>query len=249
MDPAFSLCFTKTKFHWRSAKTLSSQTCASFFPPVLSSFQRWHPLQAAQADILLVGDSLGMVVCGRESTVDVSLEEVRYHCQAVKAGAKTPFLVADLPFGTYLTPEDASRNAAYLLKSANAEGIKMEGGRRVLPQIEATVAAGIPTMGHVGLTPQTVSALSGFCYQGKTADAAMQLLDDSLALQEAGCFAIVLECVPGEVSEIITAALDIPTIGIGAGPRTSGQVQVMRDLNRAWESEGVADYQLFSGVS
>jgi 3-methyl-2-oxobutanoate hydroxymethyltransferase len=186
---------------------------------------------------MLVGDSLGMVVCGRDSTVSVTLEEVVYHCQAVKAGATTPFIVADLPFGTYLTPDDAARNAALLLKSGGAESIKMEGGRRVIPQVTATVNAGIPTMGHVGLTPQTVSALSGFCYQGKTAETATQLLDDALALQDAGCFAIVLECVPGDVAAAITAALDIPTIGIGAGAQTSGQVQVsisQPSLNQHW---------------
>jgi 3-methyl-2-oxobutanoate hydroxymethyltransferase len=150
----------------------------------------------------------------------------RYHCRAVKRGVSTPLVVADLPFGSYITPDEAARNAVSLLKRAGAEAVKMEGGRRVLPQVEATVRAGIATMGHVGLTPQTVSALGGFRYQGKTAAAAAELLDDALALQDAGCFAVVLECVPGAVADVITAALDVPTIGIGAGVGTSGQVQV-----------------------
>jgi 3-methyl-2-oxobutanoate hydroxymethyltransferase len=186
---------------------------------------------AAGVDLILVGDSSGMVVHGRESTVPVTLEEIVFMTQWVTRGAKRPIVVADMPFGTYeMSDEQAVANAIRLVKDGGADAIKLERGGTSVARAQAIVAAGIPVMGHVGLTPQTATVLGGFKAQGRTADRAQQLLDDALALQDAGCFAVVLEAVPAPVANAVTQSLTIPTIGIGAGPDTDGQVLVWHDM-------------------
>ncbi|HIC88317.1 MAG TPA: 3-methyl-2-oxobutanoate hydroxymethyltransferase [Anaerolineae bacterium] len=185
----------------------------------------------AGIDMILVGDSLAMVVLGYENTLPVTMDVMIHHAQAVARGAKTPFLIGDMPFGAYeVTPEEAVRNAVRFLKEGGMDAVKLEGGREMVDVIRAIVAAGIPVQGHIGLTPQSISALGGFRVQGKTAAAAQALLEDALALQEAGCFSIVLEAVPAPVAEAVSKRLCIPTIGIGAGPGCDGQVLVFHDL-------------------
>ena len=185
----------------------------------------------AGIDSILVGDSLAMVVLGHETTLSVTMDEMIHHAKAVRRGASTPLLVGDMPFMSYqVSPEEALRNAGRFLQEADMDAVKLEGGREVVPQVRAIVGAGIPVMGHVGLTPQSIHALGGWRVQGRTPEAARELLDDALALQEAGCFSIVLESVPTRLATYVTERLDIPTIGIGAGPQASGQVLVMHDL-------------------
>lgn len=188
-------------------------------------------VENAGLDMLLVGDSLGMVVLGYESTVPVTMDEMIHHAKAVRRGASHPFLVGDMPFMSYQADAaEAVRNAGRFLKEAGMDAIKLEGGREVVPIVQAIVHAGIPVMGHIGLTPQSVSLLGGYRVQGKTAESARALLSDALALQEAGCFSMVLESVPAPVGEWLTRQLDMPTIGIGAGAGCSGQVLVYHDL-------------------
>ena len=184
----------------------------------------------AGVDILLVGDSVGMVVLGYDSTTPVTMDEMLHHCKAVSRGAETSFLVGDLPFGSYLTPTDAMNNAVTLVKDGKMDAVKLEGGRRVADMAAAVADAGINIMGHIGLTPQTAAALGGYRIQGKSAEAAEELLADARALQDAGCFGIVLECVPDRIADYVTSCLSIPTVGIGAGPSCSGQVQVLHDV-------------------
>jgi 3-methyl-2-oxobutanoate hydroxymethyltransferase len=186
---------------------------------------------AAGVDLILVGDSSGMVVHGRESTVPVTLDEIVFMTQWVTRGAKRPLVVADLPFGSYETSnEQAVTNAVRLVKDGGADAVKLERGGTSVERARAIVGAGIAVMGHVGLTPQTATVLGGFKAQGRTADRAQQLIDDALALQDAGCFAVVLEAVPAAVAKAATRALGVPTIGIGAGPETDGQVLVWHDM-------------------
>jgi 3-methyl-2-oxobutanoate hydroxymethyltransferase len=186
---------------------------------------------AAGVDIILVGDSSGMVVHGRESTVPVSLDEIVFMTQWVTRGAKRPLVVADMPFGSYeASNEQAVANAVRLVKDGGADAVKLERGGTIVARARAIVDAGIAVMGHVGLTPQTATVLGGFKAQGRTADRAQQLVEDALALQDAGCFAIVLEAVPSPVALAATRALAVPTIGIGAGPDTDGQVLVWHDM-------------------
>lgn len=186
---------------------------------------------AAGVDLILVGDSSGMVVHGRESTVPVSLEEILYMTQWVTRGARRPLVVADMPFGSYeVSNEQAVANAVRLVKEGGADAVKLERGGTSVARARAIVEAGIPVMGHVGLTPQTATVLGGFKAQGRTAQRAKELLDDALALQEAGCFAIVLEAVPPAVARAVTRTLAVPTIGIGAGGDTDGQVLVWHDM-------------------
>lgn len=181
------------------------------------------------ADMILVGDSLGMVVQGADSTLGVTLEDIIYHTRAVMRGAARAHVVADMPFMSYQAGEDAAVvNAGRLLKEGGAQSVKLEGEHSGL--IRRLVRAGIPVMGHLGLTPQSVHAMGGFKVQGKEAAAAAQILRDARALEEAGCYAIVLEGVPVELSRVITEALSIPTIGIGAGVDCDGQVLVCYDL-------------------
>jgi 3-methyl-2-oxobutanoate hydroxymethyltransferase len=186
---------------------------------------------AAGVDLILVGDSSGMVLHGRESTVPVTLEEILLMTQWVTRGAKRSLVVADLPFGTYeASDEQAIANAVRLVKEGGADAVKLERGGTSVARAKAIVDAGIPVMGHVGLTPQTATVLGGFKAQGRTADRARQLIEDALALQDAGCFAIVLEAVPSAVARAATEALGVPTIGIGAGGETDGQVLVWHDM-------------------
>ncbi len=185
----------------------------------------------AGIDIILVGDSLGMVMMGLESTVPVTMEAMLHHCQAVGRGAKRAFLVGDMPFLSYQVDiPDAVRNAGRFLKEAGMDSVKLEGGREMADTVRAIVNAGIPVMGHLGLTPQSVSKLGGYRVQGRTAAAAQNLLQDAVALEEAGCYAIVLEAVPAPVAEAVSQRLSVPTIGIGAGLGCDGQVLVYHDM-------------------
>ena len=186
---------------------------------------------AAGVDLILVGDSSGMVVHGRESTVPVTLDEIVFMTQWVTRGAKRPLVVADMPFGSYeASDEQAVEHAVRLVKEGGADAVKVERGGTSAERAQAIVGAGIPVMGHVGLTPQTATVLGGFKAQGRTAGRAQQLIDDALELQEAGCFAIVLEAVPAAVARSATQVLSVPTIGIGAGGDTDGQVLVWHDM-------------------
>lgn len=188
-------------------------------------------LDSAGVPMLLVGDSLGMVVHGFSSTLPVTMEMMLMHCAAVARGTARALIVIDLPFATY-SPNDlpmSLRNAARGLIEGGAQAVKLEGGARVVPIVKELTGAGIPVMGHLGFTPQSVHQLGGFRMQGKDAISAQQLIDDALALEAAGAFSIVLELVPAELAGRVTQALKIPTIGIGAGPQCSGQVQVFHD--------------------
>jgi 3-methyl-2-oxobutanoate hydroxymethyltransferase len=186
---------------------------------------------AAGVDLILVGDSSGMVVHGRESTVPVSLDEIVFMTQWVMRGAKRPIVIADMPFGSYEeSDEQAVRNAVRLVKEGGADAIKLERGGTSVARARAIVGAGIAVMGHVGLTPQTATVLGGFKAQGRTAEQANHLVEDALELEAAGCFAIVLEAVPPAVALAATRALTVPTIGIGAGGETDGQVLVWHDM-------------------
>ncbi len=185
----------------------------------------------AGIDIILVGDSLAMVVLGHENTVAVTMDEMLHHCKAVARGAKHPLLVGDMPFMSYqVDVKEAIRNAGRFLKEGGMDVVKLEGGRDMAPTVKAIVDAGIPVMGHIGLTPQTVSKLGGYRVQGKDVATAKALIDDALALEEAGVFSIILEAIPGPVAKLITERVSVPTIGIGAGPDCDGQVLVIHDL-------------------
>ena len=180
---------------------------------------------------ILVGDSLGNVILGYEDTISVTMEDMIHHGAAVARGTKNALVVIDMPFMSYQTSVyDALVNAGRLMKEGRAGAVKLEGGKNVCPQIEAITKAGIPVMGHLGLTPQAINAFGGFKVQGKTQEAAEQLLEDALAVEKAGAFALVLECVPRKLADIITEKLTIPTIGIGAGNGCDGQILVYQDL-------------------
>ncbi len=184
----------------------------------------------AGVDVILVGDSLGNVVLGYETTVPVTMEEMLHHVKAVTRTAKRGLVVADMPFLSYQAdPVEAMRNAGRFLKEGSAQAVKLEGGDRSAETVHKLVSAGIPVMGHIGYTPQSALAFGRNVVQGREADAALQLLYDALALEEAGCFAIVLECVPAEVAKTVTERLSIPTIGIGAGAECDGQILVFHD--------------------
>jgi 3-methyl-2-oxobutanoate hydroxymethyltransferase len=185
----------------------------------------------AGVDLVLVGDSSGMVVHGRESTVAVSLDEIVFMTQWVSRGARRPLVVADMPFGSYeVSDEQAVQNAVRLVKEGGADAVKLERGGTSASRAHAIVAAGVPVMGHVGLTPQTATVLGGFKAQGRSAERARALVDEALALEAAGCFAVVLEAVPAQVARAVTQALAVPTIGIGAGGDCDGQVLVWHDM-------------------
>ena len=188
-------------------------------------------MDKAGVDSILVGDSLAMVVLGYENTLPVTMEEMLHHCRAVARGAKTALLVGDMPFMSYqVSVEEAVRNAGRFLQQGGMDAVKLEGGRERADAIRAITSAGIPVMGHIGLTPQSVHQLGGFRAQGKTASAAKRLVEDAMILEEAGCFSIVLESVPARLAELISKRLSIPTIGIGAGNGCDGQVLVTHDL-------------------
>jgi 3-methyl-2-oxobutanoate hydroxymethyltransferase len=188
-------------------------------------------LDDAGVDILLVGDSLGMVVQGCSDTLGVSVDDIVYHCKAVARGNRFAHVVGDMPFLSYqVTPQDALRNAGRIIAEGRAHAVKLEGGESVAPAIAKIASAGIPVMAHVGLTPQSVHAMGGFRVQGREHDDAQRILADAIAVADAGAYALVLEGIPGELAERITAAVSIPTIGIGAGLHCDGQVLVCYDL-------------------
>jgi 3-methyl-2-oxobutanoate hydroxymethyltransferase len=188
-------------------------------------------LDRAGIDAILVGDSLGMVVLGYENTLPVTMEEMLHHCRAVARGAHSALLIGDMPFMTYqVSAEEAVRNAGRFLQEGGMDAIKLEGGRERLDAIHAILNAGIPVMGHLGLTPQTVHALGGFRPQGRTTQAAKRLLEDALYLDEAGCFSLVVESIPARLAGLISKRISIPTIGIGAGVDCDGQVLVEHDM-------------------
>lgn len=188
-------------------------------------------MDEAGINAILVGDSLGNVVLGYEDTLSVTMEDMIHHGAAVARGAKNAMVVVDMPFMSYqASVYDAVVNAGRLMKEGRASAVKLEGGKEVCPQVKAVTEAGIPVMGHLGLTPQSINALGGHRVQGKTQQAAQKLLDDARALQKAGAFAVVLECVPEKLAEKVTKELEIPTIGIGAGSGCDGQVLVYQDM-------------------
>jgi 3-methyl-2-oxobutanoate hydroxymethyltransferase len=198
-----------------------------------ASGARWA--DAAGVDVLLVGDSLGMVIQGHDSTLPVTLDQMVYHSAAVRRGLQRgsgrPHLVADMPFGSYqASADEAVRAAARLVAEGGAEAVKLEGGAEFAEVVRRIVRAGVPVMGHLGLTPQSVHKMGGYVVQGKDSEKAQQILRDARALEAAGCYAVVLECVPAELAGIVTGHVGIPTIGIGAGPSCDGQVLVLHDL-------------------
>ncbi len=200
--------------------------CLTAYDAVMARFA-----EEAGVDLVLVGDSLGMTQLGFSSTIPVTLEQSLMHTAAVARTVRRALVVGDMPFMTYhLTPEQTMSNAARYLQEAGADAVKIEGGRAFAPVVKRLVEAGVPVMGHIGLLPQRVKAEGGYFVTGKTPAAAARLLADALALQKAGAFAVVLECVKAEVAAAITAKLEIPTIGIGSGPGCSGEVQVLYDI-------------------
>lgn len=188
-------------------------------------------IDEAGIDMILVGDSLAMTILGYESTVPVTIEEMIHHSKAVKRGVKYALLIGDMPFMSYnINEKETVRNAGRFIKEGGCGAIKLEGGGDMADTVRTLVKAGIPVMGHIGLTPQTATQLGGFKVQGKDAGSAQRLLDSALVLEKAGCFALVLECVPDKLAKLITGKLEIPTIGIGAGPCCDGQVLVTNDM-------------------
>lgn len=187
--------------------------------------------QEAGIDIVLVGDSLGMVVMGLEGTVEVTMEHMIHHIRAVVRGCKGPLIIGDMPFMSYnVSIQEAIRNAGRLMKAGGCDAVKLEGGVDFAPTVGAIVTAGIPVQGHIGLTPQTASALGGFKMQGRDAAAARQIIADARALEKAGVFSLILEAVPAPLGKLVAEAVDVPVIGIGAGPDVDGQVLVTHDM-------------------
>ena len=188
-------------------------------------------LESVGIPIILVGDSLGQVVLGYDSTIPVTMDDILHHLKAVVRGTEKAHIVADMPFMSYQSdPKEAIRNAGSLIKEGGAQSIKVEGGQHITDTVKYIVDIGIPVMGHIGLTPQAINQLSGYSIQGKTPERAEKLISDAFALEQAGAYAIVLELVPDELAKQITSSLSIPTIGIGAGNGCDGQVQVFHDL-------------------
>ena len=187
-------------------------------------------VERSPVDMVLVGDSLGNVMLGFDSTIPVTIEHMLHHTSAVTRVVKRPFVAADMPFLTYATVEDALRNAGRLMQQGGAHGVKLEGGAAICPQVSALVSMGIPVIGHLGLTPQSVHALGGYKVQAKSEAARKRLIEDAKALQAAGVFCLVLEMVPQSLAKEVTKSLEIPTIGIGAGSYCDGQVLVLQDL-------------------
>jgi 3-methyl-2-oxobutanoate hydroxymethyltransferase len=200
-------------------------------------------------DITLVGDSLAQVCLGYDSTTRLTLDEMIHHCRAVARGSTNPLLVADMPFGSYHSSvEDAVRNAVRLVREGGAEGVKMEGGMEILDTVRRLTSLGIPIMGHIGLLPQRHTSMSGYKVQGKDAHSAYNILRTALALQDAGAFSIVLEAIPHVLGDLITRSCTMPTIGIGAGPRTSGQVLVWDDVMGTWTGHKAKFVRRFADV-
>lgn len=193
-------------------------------------------IDSAGIDVILVGDSAGMVFAGHNTTIPVTMEDMIYHSRSVKRAVKNALLVVDLPFMSYqISVEEALRNAGRLVKEGGAEAVKLEGGKSVAAQVKSCVEAGIPVMGHLGMTPQSVNRFGGFKTQGKSSEDAKKLKEDALAIQEAGAFSLVLEKIPAALAEEITDMLQIPTIGIGAGEHTDGQILVTQDMLGMYE--------------
>ena len=187
-------------------------------------------VESADIDVMLVGDSLGNVIQGRDTTLPVTLDDIVYHCRAVRRADGQAHLVADMPFMSYQSSDrDGMKNAGRLMKEGGVQSVKIEGGERVAPLIDRMTDAGIPVMGHLGLTPQSVHQFGGYKVQGR-GEAGDEMIEDARALEDAGIYSLVLEMVPADLAERITEAVDVPTIGIGAGPETDGQVLVLQDL-------------------
>lgn len=200
-------------------------------------------------DITLVGDSLAQVCLGLDATTRLTLDEMIHHCRAVSRGCKNPLLVADMPFGTYhASVEDAVRNAVRMVREGGAEGLKLEGGIEILDTVRRLASLGIPVMAHIGLLPQRHTSLSGYKVQGKDSRSASQILQAALALEDAGAFSIVLEAIPHKLGELITQKVSIPTIGIGAGPHTNGQVLVWDDVMGTWSGHKAKFVRRFADV-
>ncbi|MEZ0323510.1 MAG: 3-methyl-2-oxobutanoate hydroxymethyltransferase [Hydrogenothermaceae bacterium] len=200
---------------------------------IISTYDYWSAKLCEEAgiDAILVGDSLSMVIQGNDSTLPVTLEEMIYHSKAVRRGAPNTFIIVDMPFMSYhISLEDAVKNAGKVLKESGANAVKIEGGKQITDIVNKLVSVGIPVMGHIGLTPQFVNQLGGYKVQGKTKKDRERLIEDAKALEKAGCFSIVLEAIPSELAKEITENISIPTIGIGAGSDTDGQVLVFHDL-------------------
>jgi len=200
---------------------------------MISTYEFWSAkiCEEAGIDCILVGDSVGMVDGGLKTTLPVKLEEMIYHAKAVRRGAPNTFIVVDMPFMSYqVSVEKAVENAGKIMKETCCNAVKVEGGEEVVPVVEKLVSAGIPVMGHLGLTPQSVHALGGFKVQGKTKEEQKRIIKDAKILEQAGIFAVVLEAIPSQLAEEITEFLEIPTIGIGAGNKTDGQVLVFHDM-------------------
>ena len=220
-DKKFTILdFKKKKIEKNKITMLTAYDCP------MASF-----VDEAEIDAVLVGDSLGMVVLGYDSTVDVTMDEMIHHAKAVKKGVKNAFMIVDMPFLSYqVSDEDAVRNAGAFMKLTGCEAVKLEGGIEMVSRVKAIINAGIPVCGHVGLMPQMVSKLGGYRVQGKNETDKDKIIEDALSLEEAGCFAIILECVPEKLAEELTQKLSIPTIGIGAGKFCDGQVLVTHDM-------------------
>ncbi|KDQ56362.1 hypothetical protein JAAARDRAFT_195012 [Jaapia argillacea MUCL 33604] len=226
----------------RKSKTPIAMLTAYDFPTA-------RACESYGVDITLVGDSLAQVCLGYDSTTRLTLDEMIHHCRAVSRGSKSPFLVADMPFGTYHTSdEDAVRNAVKMVREGRVEAVKVEGGEEISGVVRKLTAIGIPVMGHVGLLPQRHASLSGYRVQGKSSSSALSILQNALALQRAGAFSIVLEAIPHLLGTYITQRLDIPTIGIGAGPGTSGQVLVWDDVMGTWQGHKAKFVRRFGDV-
>src|SRR5881275_2314627 len=203
----------------------------------------------AGVDLVLVGDSAANVVLGYTSTVPVSVDELIMLSRAVRRGLRTPFMISDLPFGSYEASDaQAIATAQRFVKEAGADAVKLEGGGIMVDRARAIVQSGIPVMGHVGLTPQTATALGGYKSQGRTAERAMEVVDDALALQDAGCFAIVFEAVPSELTSTVMPRIEIPVIGIGAGPDADGQVLVFHDLLGIYDGHAARFVKRYANV-
>jgi 3-methyl-2-oxobutanoate hydroxymethyltransferase len=205
--------------------------------------------EAAGVDVVLVGDSAAMTVLGYPSTVPVSVDEMLMLAAAVRRGLQTPLLVADLPFGSYeVSDEQAVATAQRFVKEAGCDAVKIERGGTTVQRAATIVASGIPVMAHVGLTPQTATALGGYRSQGRTAERALEVAHDAVALQEAGCFAIVFEAIPSDVTDLVMPRLSIPVIGIGAGPATDGQVLVLHDLLGMYDGHAARFVKRYANV-
>jgi len=219
--------------HRVTVRSLAARKCEGERITMLTAYDFTFAriFELAGIDVILVGDSLGNVVQGAETTLPVTMDEMIYHTRLVARGVRRSMVIGDMPFGSYqVGPEDAVRSAIRFVKEGGAQAVKLEGGLAAAPAIERIVAAEIPVMGHVGLTPQAVNRMGGFRVQGRGEKGRARILDDALAVQAAGAFAVVLEGVPASLASEITLRLEIPTIGIGAGPDCDGQVLVMHDL-------------------